>query len=52
MMFLFDYGNGWYFGVELKEIRNAERWDLNPALLESIGEAQLQYSPCEDKIEN
>jgi len=52
MLFLFDYGDGWYFAVELKEIRNAEKWDLKPVILESIGEAPLQYPPCEDEIED
>ena len=47
MLFLFDYGDGWYFTVELKEIKNAEKWDLKPVILESIGEAPLQYPPCE-----
>jgi len=52
MLFLFDYGDGWYFSVELKEIKNAEKWDLKPVILESIGEAPLQYSPCEDEFED
>ncbi len=52
MIFLFDYGDGWQFNVELKEIRNAEKWDLKPVILESIGKAPLQYPPCEDEVEN
>ena len=52
MLFLFDYGDGWYFAVELKEIKNAEKWDLKPVVLESIGEAPIQYPPCEDEVEN
>ena len=52
MIFLFDYGDGWQFTVELKERRNAEKWDLKPVILESIGKAPLQYLPCEDEIEN
>jgi hypothetical protein len=52
MMFLFDYGDGWQFNVELEEIRNAEKWDLKPIILESIGEAPLQYPPCEDEFED
>jgi len=48
LIFLFDYGDGWQFNVELKEIRNAEKWDLKPVILESIGKAPLQYPPCED----
>lgn len=52
LIFLFDYGDGWQFNVELKEIRNAEKWDLKPVILESIGNAPLQYPPCEDEEEN
>jgi len=52
MLFLFDYGDRWYFVVELKEIKNAEKWDLKPVVLESIGEAPIQYPPCEDEVEN
>ncbi|MBU0999509.1 plasmid pRiA4b ORF-3 family protein [Patescibacteria group bacterium] len=51
MPFLFDYGDGWYFAVELKEIKNAEKWDLKPVILESVGEVPLQYPPCEDEFE-
>lgn len=51
ILFLFDYGDCWYFAVELKEIKNAEKWDLKPVILESIGKAPLQYSPCEDEVE-
>lgn len=51
MHFLFDYGDCWHFAVELKEIKQAEKWDLKPVILESIGKAPLQYPPCEDEIE-
>ena len=51
MIFLFDYGDGWQFNVELKEKRKADKMDLKPKVLESIGEAPLQYPPCEDDIE-
>jgi len=51
MIFLFDYGDGWQFNVKLEEIRNAENWDLKPVILKNIGEAPLQYPPCEDEIE-
>ena len=49
MLFLFDYGDGWHFFVELEEIKQAEKWDLKPVILESIGKAPLQYPPCEDE---
>ncbi|MEI7752766.1 MAG: hypothetical protein WCJ71_11855 [Candidatus Omnitrophota bacterium] len=48
MIFLFDYGDGWHFFVELKEVKRAETWDLKPVVLESIGKAPLQYPPCEE----
>lgn len=52
MLFLFDYGDGWRFVVELKEIKNAEKWDLKPVILESMGRAPTQYPPCEDEYES
>ena len=51
MMFLFDYGDGWRFAVELKEIKNAEKQNLKLVILESIGKAPLQYPPCEDEVD-
>ncbi len=48
MIFLFDYGDGWQFNVEFLEIRSASKEDLKPKVLESVGEAPLQYPPCED----
>jgi hypothetical protein len=48
MLFFFDYGDGWRFTVELKEIRQAEKWDLKPVILESVGQAPMQYPPCEE----
>jgi len=48
MLFFYDYGDCWRFAVELKEIRHAEKWDLKPVILESIGEAPMQYPPCEE----
>jgi len=52
MIFLFDYGDGWQFNVELLEIRNAPKGDLKPVILESIGKAPLQYPPCKEETEN
>ncbi len=51
-LFLFDYGDCWYFEVVLKEIKNTEKWDLKPVILESIGKAPLQYPPCVEDGEN
>ncbi|MFH0764728.1 MAG: hypothetical protein V1927_06990 [Candidatus Omnitrophota bacterium] len=48
MLFLFDYGDEWRFVVEVKEIKQAEKRDLKPVILESIGKAPLQYPPCEE----
>lgn len=48
MLLLFDYGDGWRFSVELKEIKQAETWDLKPVILERIGKAPLQYPPSDD----
>lgn len=50
MLFLFDYGDGWHFAVELKEIRHAERWDLKPVILERHGKAPLQYPPEDARL--
>lgn len=51
MHFLFDYGDCWHFAVELKEIKQAEKWDLKPVILQSIGKAPMQYPPCEEEEE-
>jgi len=50
MIFLFDYGDGWQFTVELKEIVQADKWDLKPKVVEKIGEAPIQYPPCDELI--
>lgn len=49
MIFLFDYGDGWQFNVELKEIREGNKGSAEAIVLESIGKAPLQYPPCEEK---
>lgn len=51
MLFLFDYGDGWYFSIELKNIIHIDRWNLDPLVSKSIGEAPLQYPACEDGLE-
>ena len=48
MHFLFDYGDCWHFAVELKGIKQAEKWDLKPFILESVGKAPEQYPPREE----
>ncbi len=49
MIFLFDYGDGWQFNVELKEIRQTDKRDLKPVILERIGKAPLQYPPLDEE---
>ncbi len=46
LIMLFDYGDGWQFNVELKEIRKTEKLDFDTVVLERIGKAPLQYPPC------
>lgn len=45
MLFLFDYGDGWHFSVELKGMKQAEKRDLKPVILEHRGKAPPQYPP-------
>ena len=49
LIMLFDYGDGWQFNVELKEISKAEKGVTRGVVLDSIGKAPLQYPPCEDE---
>lgn len=48
MLFLFDYGDNWHFGIELKEIKPMDKWNLAPVVLESSGEAPPQYPSYEE----
>lgn len=48
LLFFFDYGQCWRFIVELKEIKNATKWDFKPVILKSIGKAPPQYPPCDE----
>lgn len=52
MIFLFDYGDGWQFNVELLEICKNTKGYLMPKVLESIGEAPMQYPPCEEEFKD
>lgn len=49
LIMLFDYGDGWQFNVELKEIRKGDKGATKPVVIESIGKAPVQYPPCEDE---
>ncbi|MBL7198016.1 MAG: hypothetical protein ISS47_07945, partial [Candidatus Omnitrophica bacterium] len=51
LLFLFDYGDGWRFSIELQEITYIDKWNLEPVVLESIGKAPQQYPPCEEEFE-
>jgi len=48
MLFYFDYGDGWRFLVELKDIREADLKTSYPTLLEKFGPNPEQYPPLED----
>ena len=39
MLFLFDYGDGWRFGIELIDVKYIDKWNLDPVVLKSIGGA-------------
>ena len=47
MTFLFDYGDGWRFLIELLEIKHADRKISYPTTLEENGLAPQQYPPEE-----
>lgn len=49
MLFFFDYGDEWYFRVELKEIAAAEPGRRYPWLVKSEGKAIPQYGNPEDE---
>ncbi len=48
MLFMFDYGDDWRFGVTLKEIRSNVDGEKLPKVLNSIGKAPMQYPPCKE----
>lgn len=48
MLFLFDYGDGWYFSVELRETKPAEK-NGKPVILEKIGKTPEQYPAYEEE---
>ncbi len=48
MLFLFDYGDGWEFLVELVKRKPTELKVKLPRLLNSAGKAPAQYSDPED----
>lgn len=48
MIFMFDYGDGWRFLVELEEINSAKKNQKYPAILERKGTPPEQYPPADD----
>jgi hypothetical protein len=50
MIFYFDYGDSWYFEVELLSCQRVSAEERHPTLLQSHGVAPEQYPPCEDDI--
>lgn len=48
MLFLFDYGDEWRFIVELKGIEPPKQDTKYPLILESVGDAPLQYGEIEE----
>ena len=48
MLFYFDYGDEWFFPVELIEIREPQSDKKYPLLIEKIGESPEQYPSMEE----
>lgn len=48
MLFYFDYGDGWRFIVELKDIREPNLKISYPIILEKFGPNPEQYPPLEE----
>ena len=49
MLFYFDYGDSWYFIVELKDIKTPDSKKTYPYLLTSQGKNPEQYPSFEDE---
>jgi len=47
MLFLYDYGDEWHFILQLKRVVTYDDNTEYPALVESVGEAPLQYELLE-----
>lgn len=47
MTFLFDYGDGWRFLVELSEIKTTDKSKVYPFVLEKFRQSPVQYPPIE-----
>lgn len=51
MMFLFDYGDGWQFAVELSGFSEKQPKTKYPRILKSVGKAPEQYPDYEEEDE-
>jgi hypothetical protein len=49
LLFFFDYGDEWFFPVELIEYRYPQPGKTYPVTLEKIGESPEQYPPPEEE---
>jgi len=49
MLFLFDCGDEWHFIVELKGIESPNEEAKYPFVVESVGEAPLQYGEMDEQ---
>jgi len=49
MLFLFDYRDEWHFIVELKGIESPNDEAKYPFVVESVGEAPLQYGEMDEQ---
>ncbi len=52
MLFLFDYGDEWYFVVELKGIEPPEKGAKYPIIVKSVGDPPPQYGEPEEDDNN
>lgn len=48
LLFLFDYGDNWYFTVELLEIKEIGGSAKYPKITKRVGKAPEQYPPLDD----
>lgn len=51
LRFLFDYGDNWFFTIELMDIKQFSGNEKYPKLIKSVGKAPEQYPPLEEDSE-
>ena len=49
VLYLFDYGDSWQFSVVLEGIRDEGALVIKPVVIESLGEAPIQYNEDYDE---